>query len=116
MALYRQELLEHVLGINVYVPDWYLGLYVSGTNPLTVLADAEIAEMRTLIDGLFSWNGTNLANSRQVVTGLSATTCDAGGWFLVNGTSADILWTEAFVIGESVVFLVGSIVLDFELP
>jgi hypothetical protein len=122
MALYKQELIEHILGITLYTPNWYLGLYVLGQNPVTSLSTAEVPGARVLTSGLLAWNGTAVSNSSPITTGLSTLTCDVGGWFMVNGSSPDILWTGVFAglvsvtSGASLTFEIGSVVLSIATP
>ena len=119
MVLYRQEVIEYILGITIYEYDWYLGLYVLGTNPYVNLATAEADGMRVLIEGSFGWSNGTMTNTLPITTGTTDTAITAEGWFLVNGFSTDILFSHAFFTpidvdaGNSAYFPAERIFLDF---
>lgn len=122
MALYRQAVIEHILGINLYTANWYLGLYKDATDPYVDLVEAEVISSRAPIDGLFEWDGTDMTNFQPVVTGEVGEDCLAAGWFMINDSATEVFWSGAFVTGidlltgMTVGFPIGTINLDLQTP
>jgi len=118
MALYKIDVLEHILGINLIDTDWYLGLFTNAADPLADLATAELAGTRNSITGFMAWDGLTVKNSQPFYTGSADLGGTAQGWFIVQATASDILWHYHFITpvallaGESAYFPIGSISLD----
>jgi hypothetical protein len=118
MALYKIDILEHILGINLIDTDWYLGLFTNAADPLVDLALSELAGTRNSIHGLMAWDGLTVKNSQSFYTGAALSGGIAEGWFIVQATASDILWHYHLITpltlaaGESAYFPVGAISLD----
>lgn len=100
MATYGPALIERILGYAALAPDWHLGLYYDGEDPVASLATAEIERIAlpTMVEGIDgSWS-----NQDEFLVGpLDA--CTVAGWFLANGaTEQDVIWVTAFATPVSV--------------
>lgn len=110
---YGPALIEGVLGYSSPTPDWYFGLYYSGTDPVTDLATAEIIRVPAPTMGADlsgSWS-----NTEEFLIG-PISSCTAGGWFFANGlTETDVIWVASFAtpvtIGDNnyAQFSIGSV-------
>lgn len=104
--LYQQALMEHILGITVMEPNWYLALYEDGTDPVANMATAEMAGTRVSVDLSFAWSTNIITNPAHIITGPLTTGATAGGWFMVNGSATECLWSCALT--APVVMLAGD--------
>lgn len=95
MGSYAMQIAGMVMGNDTTTPNWHIGLFYSGANPLADLATAEVTGSRVWVDG-WTYTLPYVSNLNTFYIGpLDA--CDIGGWFLVNSIDGvDVAWVGTF--------------------
>jgi hypothetical protein len=119
MAFDEQTLVNLLWG-NTVADDtnWYLGVYLTGTDPVADLTTAEDTSADRVQVGVMAWSTDHLSNSAEVYIGpFSGGTLD--GWFITYGdTSVNVAWYAPFGAsidvspGEYLLFDPGTINLN----
>jgi len=119
VAIDEQTLINFLWGNTL--PDtanWYVGVYLAGSDPITSLSGAEDTSIARVAVGGMSWSADHLTNTDSILLGPSAGG-SIDGWFITyGGTTMDVAWVAPFGVtltmspGEYLLFDPGSINLN----
>lgn len=126
---FQQNVLEKIFGVSTYTTDWYLGLYLAGTNPgVDTLATFDSGITRMALPTMeldaaeFALDFPAVSNAAAFDFAIDAD-ADVAGWYICNtstpGTRANLAWyapfgsTYVLVNGDTLHFFVNTLVVEF---